>query len=828
HNTPEAVPLLSELTAEFLPTEVHTSKFDLSLAFAEQENGLRGTISYSTDLFDAETIARMAGHFEQLLTGMVTDLNQPIATLPLMTTGEKESLRIWHDTTKAYPPYNAMIHLFEEQATRVPDTPAIIFEGQCYHYRELNGRANQLARQLRQMGLGREQRIGLLLERSLEMMVGLLGILKAGAAYVPLDPSYPSDRIQTIATEAELVALVTHSDLMGVAPAIAEERIIQIDADWYQIAQQSNDNLDLDIQPEDLMYVLFTSGSTGKPKGVVVENQNYVSYFQSVFERMDVPDGLTYAVATTFATDLGSIMFWSALCSGGRAHVISYERATDPAAFAAYFRQYSIDVLKLVPSHYDALQLLGGADDIVPNRLLILAGETSYWETVRQIQGINPHCVVQDHYGVTETTGIMLTYTAPLNSSATGPLPKGLPLANTQLYILDDQRQLMPMGIPGEVYIGGKGVTRGYLNRPELTAVSFIPHPFNQNKEDRLYRTGDLATYQPDGTLKLLGRRDFQVKVRGYRVELGEIESTLNQLPGLDRCVVMAQSDKVGDTHLVAYIATQPNYTNQITADWVRQKLRDSLPDYMVPAIYLFLDKLPINANGKIDRPALKLLEKPTAQTATDSYVAPRTEEETQLATIWADVLDLPAVGIDDNFFDIGGESFKAIRVVRRMGSDVNVMDLFQNPTVRELANFLVSDTPHRSSLLYELTPPIAPANHAYTLVCVPYGGGSAAVYYPLAQHLPDSVSLFAVDLPGHEFSRRGEDKLPLGELAAQCVTEIQAHVSEPVVLYGHCVGSALTVAIGRLLEAEQLPLIGIFVGGNFPSPRLKQLEFFH
>ncbi|MEM7114297.1 MAG: amino acid adenylation domain-containing protein [Chloroflexota bacterium] len=828
HNTPPSELSLTGLTAVFLPTDIQTAKFDLNVAFAETANGLRGSISYSTDLFDAATIERMAGHFEQIVRGMVANPNQPISHIPLLTAAEKAWLADWNDTAKAYPAVSSMVHLFEEQAARHPDKTAVIFEGNSYTYHQLNQHANQLARQLQQLGAGREKCVGLLLERSLEMMVGLLGILKAGAAYVPLDPSYPPDRIQTIASDADIMALVTHSELLSVAPRVGETAVLQIDSDWPTIAQQPSHNLDLDIAPTDLMYILFTSGSTGKPKGVIVENRNYISYFQAVFERMGVENGLTYAVATTFATDLGSIMFWSALCSGGSVHIISYERATDPAAFAAYFRQHPIDVLKLVPSHLDALLLLGETADIVPNHLLVLAGETSYWETINAIQTAVPHCTIQDHYGVTETTGIMLTYAVPQASDAparTGALPKGQPLANTQLYILDAHRQTVPIGIPGEVYIGGNGVTRGYLNRPDLTKQLFIPNPFSSDPTQRLYRTGDLAAYQADGTVKLLGRGDFQIKIRGYRVELGEIENALNKMPELERSVVMAQSDTTGDTQLIVYIATQQS---GITADFIRQQLRETLPDYMVPATYLFLDALPINANGKIDRPALKAIEKPLATAAAADFIAPRNPQEETLAVIWCDILDLPQVSIDDNFFDIGGESFKAIRVVRKIGAGVSVMDLFQNPTIRQLAAFLAADTPHQSTLLYELTPPIPPAKRRLTLVCIPYGGGSAAVYHPLAQQLPDDVSLFAVELPGHDFSRREEEKRPLTELAAACVAEIQAHVTGAIGLYGHCVGSALAVEIGRLLEAANLPLVGIFLGGNFPSPRPKQLEFFH
>lgn len=826
HNTPPFNLDMADLQASLIPTEVHTAKFDLNVAFAQTDDGLRGTISYSTDLFEPETIERMAGHFEQLLMGMVANPNQLVSHLPLMTEPELAWVNTWHETDKAYPPVTSMLHLFEAQAAQTPEDIAIIFEGAQLTYRQLNDHANQLARHLRDKGAGREIPIGLLLDRSLEIMVALFAVLKSGSAYIPLDPTYPPERLATILDEAQTALLITDSTLHDLVPHFPAGSIIHLDTHQPQITQHPTHNLDLDIQPTDLMYALFTSGSTGKPKGVMVEHRHYVSYFQAVFDRMDVPAGQTYAMVTTFATDLGSIMFWSALTSGGRVHIFSYERATDPQKFAAYFCQHNIDVLKIVPSHYKALCLMADMADLVPNRLLILAGEPSYWETVHLVKAVNPHCTVQDHYGATETTGIMLTYTVPHDPNASGPLPKGRPLANSHLYLLDAHRQPVPIGVPGEIFVGGQGVTRGYLNRPDLTEQVFLPDPFSDDPTARMYRTGDLATFLPDGTLKLLGRSDFQIKIRGYRVELGEIESVLKTLPGLDRCVVMAKTDDVGDAKLIAYISAEPNHS--LTIDTVRQFLRERLPDYMIPAGIILLDHMPLNPNGKIDRPALASLQLSVLRPPSSVSSLPTTPTEKKIAQIWCNVLSLPQVGLDDNFFDVGGESFKAIRVVRQLGSDVSVMDLFQNPTVRQLAEHLASDTPHQSQLLYELTSPLAPAKRQYTLVCVPYGGGSAAVYHPLAQHLPDGVSLFAVDLPGHDYSRFGEAKLPLEELAAQCVTEIQQHVTGDITLYGHCVGSALAIEIARQLEAEGVSLMGVILGGNFPSPRVRQLEFFH
>ncbi|MCC6604438.1 MAG: MFS transporter, partial [Anaerolineae bacterium] len=392
------------------------------------------------------------------------------------------------------------------------------------------------------------------------------------------------------------------------------------------------------------------------------------------------------------------------------------------------------------------------------------------------------------------------------------------PLGNVRIHILDEEMQPMPIGIPGRLYIGGAGVTRGYCNHPRLTGERFIPDPFSTTPGARLYDTGDLAQYLADGSIKLLGRSDHQVKIRGYRIETGEIESLLTEHPTLQDAVVVAREDTPGDRRLVAYYV--PQGESEVSLSDLRAHLRTQLPDYMVPSQFVPLTAVPLNPNGKVDRFALPVPEEGHV-VLNDAFVAPRTEREQQLAAIWIEVLGLAQVGIDDNFFDVGGESFKAIRVVRKIGPDASVISLFKYPTIRELADHLDSAVPKRDGLLIELTKPIATADRQLSLVCVPYGGGSAITFQPLADALPSGVALYAVELPGHDFSQRAEALMPLPDLAQQCVAEIEAHVTGPIALYGHCVGSAPVLEIARLLEANGRSVPGVFIGGSLPSAQM-------
>ncbi|MCA9953886.1 MAG: amino acid adenylation domain-containing protein [Anaerolineales bacterium] len=821
HNAPRSTLALPNLRVERLPVESDTAKFDLSLAVVDTDDGIRATFNYNVDLFNEETIARMAGHFATLLEGMVSDPQQPIHELPLLTPAERQQIESWHGDTAVFPPITSVQQIFEAQVEQTPENTAVSFEEQSYTYAELNQRANQLAHHLQRLGVKPDMRVGLFVDRSLEILVGILGVIKAGGAYVPIDPIYPPDRIHFMLEDVGASILLTQAELAPELPDLGEIEIIALDADWPTVAQNSSANPPVCVEPNNLMYLLFTSGSTGQPKGVAVEHRNFVNYIQGLPKHLEVPAGLSYAMVTTFSADLGSTNVFGALCTGGQVHIISYERAADPPALADYFSRHPIDVMKLVPSHFEALQAFSGPEPFIPKHRLIFAGEACPWETIAQVQAVRPDCAIQNYYGPTETTVSALTFLVPARplDVHTTAVPLGNPLPNVRAYILDAQRRFVPVGVPGELYIGGRGVSRGYLNRPELTEQRYLPDPWATEPGATMYRTGDRARYLPDGNIEFLGRIDQQVKIRGYRVELGEIEAILTEDKTVQDVAVILREDTPGDKRLVAYVVPADGQVEEVNFTPLRDFLRERLPSYMVPTAFVPLAKIPLNPNGKVDRKALPLPEYGRSTTAAE-FIAPRSPLETDIAAIWADVLEIEQVSIDDNFFDLGGESFKAIRVVRQIGDGVSVMDLFKYPTIRELAEYLENDEPKHDGLLHELTRRTAqPKTHS--LVCIPFGGASAIVFQPLALALPPDYALYSVQIPGHDFACRGENLRPMPVVAQQCATEIMETIEGPVVLYGHCVGGGMAVEIAQLLEAAGREVECIFMGGTFPAPRL-------
>lgn len=821
HNAPRTALTLPNLRVERLPIESDTAKFDLSLAVVDTDEGIRATLTYNVDLFNSETVKRMAGHFATLLEGMVANPQQPISQLPILTAAETQQIKEWHGTTAEYPQFASVQEIFEAQVEQTPGNTAASFEEQSYTYAELNQRANQLAHHLQCLGVQPDMRVGLFVERSLDILVGILGIMKAGGAYVTIDPIYPPDRIRFMLEDVGASILLTQAELVPELPDLGEINILSLDADWPTIAQNSMANPPVCVSPANLMYLLFTSGSTGQPKGVAVEQRNFLNYIHGLLKRLDVPSGLNYAIVSTFAADLGSTNVFGALCSGGQVHIISYERAADPPALADYFSRHQIDVMKLVPSHFEALQAFAGPTPFIPRKRLIFAGEACPWETIAQVQAARPDCIIQNHYGPTETVVSALNFPVPTMPLAahTTAVPLGRPFGNVRAYILDAQMCFVPVGVPGELYLGGPGVSRGYLNRPDLTAQSFLPDPWVEQPGARMYRTGDRVRYLPDGNIEFLGRIDHQVKIRGYRVELGEIEAIINEDKTVQDVAVILREDVLGDKRLVAYVVPASGGIDAVNFTPLRDFLRERLPGYMVPTAFVPLEKIPLNPNGKVDRKALPLPEYGRSTTEAE-FVAPRTPLETEIAAIWASVLEIEQVSIDDNFFDLGGESFKAIRVVRQIGDAISIMDLFKYPTIRELADHLEQDQPKHEGLLHELTRRSA-QQKTRSLVCIPFGGASAIVFQPLAQALPPDYALYSVQIPGHDFACREESLRPMTEVAQQCAAEIMATIDGPVALYGHCVGGAMAVEIAHLLEDAGREVDGIFLGGTFPSPRL-------
>ncbi|MGC9395827.1 MAG: amino acid adenylation domain-containing protein [Anaerolineae bacterium] len=696
HNAGELTSLhLQNISAASRTIDSGTAIFDLTLTFDETDTDLNGYFEYNTDLFDADTIQRMTRHLEMLLQGIVTSPYESIATLPILTEAEKQQILVdWNDTATDYPQDRCAHHGFELQAQKTPDAVAIIAGQQRFTYHEINARANQLARYLHKLGAGPETLIGLYIERSAEAVIGLLGILKAGAAYLPLDPTYPPARTALMLEDAKVGILLTQSHLVHnlTAPPL---HTICLDYDWTIIANESSDNPTYPVTPDNLAYVIYTSGSTGRPKGVMVTHRGLSNYLHWCTRAYDVADGQGAPVHSAMSFDLTITSLFPSLLTG-RTLTLLPETPGGEALGEAFRHHRDFSLIKLTPAHLDILTHLVPADETAGRtRAFIIGGEALRGENLTFWQTHAPNTRLINEYGPTETVVGCCVYEVPQGKRIMGAVPIGRPIANTQLYILDPQGQPVPIGAPGELYIGGDGVARGYLNRPALTAERFVPDPFGNKPGGRLYRSGDLARYLPDGNIEYLGRIDQQVKVRGYRVELGEIEAELLRQPFVKTAAVVAVKDTAGQNQLVAYIV--PEQGIPINSEALREELREILPSYMIPTHYVMRDGLPLTPNGKVDHQALAALDNVQVTTST-TYVAPRTMHEKQLAAIWEDVLGVERVGIYDNFFELGGHSLQAVRLISTVSANLNhplpIKTIFLHPTVEALAHVLSQGTP--------------------------------------------------------------------------------------------------------------------------------------
>jgi amino acid adenylation domain-containing protein/non-ribosomal peptide synthase protein (TIGR01720 family) len=701
-NAPREAMTLPGLTLRQLGAESGSAKFDLSLGLAESPDGLQGSIEYATDLFDPATIARMIGHLEVLLQAITRDAGTAIRHLPLLPDDERQTLlRTWNDTDLPLPEGERIHALFEAQARKTPEQKALVAPDGELRYRELDERSNQLAHRLKALGVGPDSLVGLCLPRSTGLIVALLAVLKAGGAYVPLDPAYPPARLAQILEEAGAQVVISDSSLTASLPS-SGLTVVALDGESASLAGESRAPLEGGAAPHHLCYVLFTSGSTGKPKGVAIEHRQLVSYLRGVTQCMALPAGASYAHVSTFSADLGNTVLFPPLCFGGTLHLIAQETSTNPDALAAYFHEQGIDCLKIVPSHLAALLSASHPERVIPRRLLVLGGEASSWELIERIEALSPSTQIMNHYGPTETTVGVLTYPVVPGEREPGTLivPLGRPLPNARAYVLDEALSPAPIGIPGEVYLGGAGVARGYLGRPDLSAERFLPDPFASTAGARLYRTGDRARVLSSGALLFLGRIDHQVKVRGYRIELGEIESALAQHPALRGVAVLCREDRPGEKRLVAYVAG--DQASSLAPAELKTFLAARLPEYMVPAVFVTLERLPLNANGKIDRAALPAPESDAGEREA-TFVAPGTPAEEALATIWAALLRLDKVGIHDNFFEVGGDSILSIQIVsraRRAGLVITPRQIFQHQTIAQLAS--VAKTVESATIIEE------------------------------------------------------------------------------------------------------------------------------
>lgn len=565
---PLDLPKMFGLEMSFLSPPKIPLAYDIYLTVTEVKGELSLDCGYNADVFDDDTIKRWLGHFQSLLAAIAVNPEENLAQLPLVTKAEQQLLlRKWNNTACNYPLDKSIHQLFEEQVERTPDSVAVVFENKHFTYRELNQRTNQLANYLQTLGVKPEALVGLYIERSLEMIVGLLGILKAGGAYLPIDPGLPAERLGYILENASAQVLVTQESLKQSLESY-QVTLVTVDTDWALIEQQNQQNISSEVKESNLAYVIYTSGSTGKPKGVAIEHRSIVNYVLSIIDRLEIEAGSSFALVSTISADLGNTVLFPSLCTGGALHVLSWDRTVNSAAFSQYISEHSIDYLKIVPSHLAALQNPANPKSALPRKGLILGGEASQSNWISSLLATQPECKIYNHYGPTETTVGVLTYRVDSEKLETPTLPLGYPLNNTQVYILDAYLNPVPIGIPGEIYVGGIAVGRGYVNQPDLTAERFISSPFDGS---RLYKTGDLARPKPDGNIEFLGRADNQVKIRGFRVELKDIESALCQHPDVESAAVIFSQQQ-----LLAYVAPKQK-RSPIISGLSRYKLPNNL-----------------------------------------------------------------------------------------------------------------------------------------------------------------------------------------------------------------------------------------------------------
>ncbi len=672
-----------------MSTGTGATKFDLSLELDDHPDGLIGHLEYSTDLFTEPTIVRMATHWQTLLENMVAVPTQTVALLPMLTENEQHHLLVeLNNTSIPYPAEECLHELIEAQAKRTPSGVAAIFEDSQLTYQELNARSNQFAHYLQSLGVGPDILVGICSERSLDMLVALLGILKAGGAYLPLDPSYPADRIAFMLDDARVGVLVTQHSLVAtgairLAPTDTT-KVVCIDTDRDSFLHLSEANLTTSISPSHLAYVIYTSGSTGRPKGVQIPHHALVNFLLSMCQEPGITPQDTLLAVTTLSFDIAGLELYLPLIVGAQLVIASRDVATSGIALAETLARTHTTIMQATPITWRMLLSTGWQAD--PYLKILCGGEALPLELARQLTAEG--APLYNMYGPTETTiWSTLHKFEPEDSS----ISIGHPIANTTIYILDQHLQLVPMGVPGELYIGGDGLARGYLNRPELTAERFIRHPFSLNPVARLYRTGDLARYRKDGTIELIGRVDHQIKLRGFRIELGEIESVLEQHSAVQQAVALVREDRPGDKRLAVYLLLRDGQHASITA--LQQHARALLPDYMLPSFFVVLDQLPQTPNGKVDRRALPVPDQVRSDLQV-SKVAPRTPLELVVANAWSQVLGISHIGIHDNFFALGGHSLLVMQITallyKALQVDLPLRSFFEAPTVAQLAELIM------------------------------------------------------------------------------------------------------------------------------------------
>ncbi|KST62690.1 non-ribosomal peptide synthetase [Mastigocoleus testarum] len=839
---------------EFFKFTQQSTEFDLSLSLLESQENFLASIHYNSTLFDEDCINRAVEHLQVLFESIIETPQKSISQLEILTKKEQNKLLInWNNTAKNYDLSRCLHQLFEYQVKRNPNSNAITFGEETLTYQELNNKANQLAHYLQTLGVKVEVLVGICIERSLEMVIGLLGILKAGGAYVPLDPEYPSQRLADILEDSQVSVLLTQEKLLKQLPknqthtqelSTTPEKdkdlklhlspeIVCLDSEWEEkISTQETSNPINDISPENLAYVIYTSGSTGKPKGAMNTHRgicNRLLWMQEAYH-LDSTDRVLQK--TPFSFDVSVWEFFWTLLNGAELIVAKPGGHRDNNYLRDLIIKSQITTLHFVPSMLQVFLDTGGLEKCKSLRRVICSGEALPLDLqTRFFQLLE--CELHNLYGPTEAAiDVTFWQCQRHNNNQLTSVPIGRPIANTQIYILDSQMQPVPTGVTGEIYIGGFGVGRGYLNLPELTTQRFIPDPFYKSKQiappdlltpipspnmtlsrhaiaalpadpltpvPNLYKTGDLGRYLADGNIEYIGRADYQVKIRGFRIELGEIENALSAHPQVREAVVITRSDKQGDKQLVAYITVDGE---QPTPDIFREFLKQNLPDYMVPAAFVILEALPLTPSGKVNR---RGLPKPTVTNFSqqNNFIPPRNDTEKGLTKIWSQILDIQPIGVFDNFFELGGTSLSAIYLMaeirKQFAKDLPLAAVLTNPTIAELSNIL-----HLSSDSFDNSPlvPIQTKGNKEPFFCVHPAGGHVLCYFNLARYLGDDQPFYGLQAQG--FNSEEEPLTKVEDMASLYVQAIQKiKPNGPYQIGGWSFGGVVAFEVAQQLQKQ-------------------------
>jgi len=797
-NMPETDLSFPESKITEIPHVHKSAILDLTFELTHKNGKLDGAIEFSTDLFTTETVERMISHFIQILEEVLLDPKASIGKLKMLTDLEiNELLETFNELYEPDFPQKSILELFEEQVKNTPNSTAVVFENESITYSELDRKSNQLAHYLVKTGIGKDTKVPICMDRSLEMIIGIWGILKSGSAYVPVDPTYPSERIRYVLVDLESEIILTKTLEKEAVAFPANSKILDLESDWHLIAKESVEPLNPNLSPEDLAYIIYTSGSTGQPKGVLIEHGGLststlsrISFYKTMGVSLLVP---------SFAFDSSVAVIFGTLLTGGRLILCRSEEIKNPYHIKNLIQE--TEDLLCVPSYYRFLLDEGLLKDAALKRV-ILAGENLDEKLVKQHFLSKPSVQLFNEYGPTEgTVWATVTKIFPETKKVT----IGKPIANTKVYILGKNGEIQPIGIPGELCISGKGISRGYLNRPELNAKKFEQNSFSTDKDSRMYRTGDLAKWLPDGNIEYLGRLDDQVKIRGFRIELGEIESTLGDLEGVKESVVILREDEPGEKILVAYIVADETLSRKNESQrlgQIKSVLKKTLPDYMIPNEWVFLEKLPLTPNNKIDR---KNLPKPEKEKITQS--PPTTENEKLVAKIWSQCLKKEHLDIRSDFFEIGGHSLLAVKMMslleKETGTKYPLNTIFTNSVLSEFAKYMDTYNPDESE--WSALVPIKTSGTKPPLYMVHGIGSTASYYFRLSEHIDE-------DQPLYGFQALGINGI---DTPHQSVEEMAAHYNSlilksnpdgPYVIGGYSFGAAVAFEmVAQLLSSGKI-----------------------